>query len=131
VIATAVRTVERDLVFVIAGFDLKTGKKLAEVEDLAATGSMTIGVANNTTAVITSTSGRVWAVDYVNGRIEKDIERLPVRGEPPVAGPVGSVRTASVSPSAWSASASRPMACASTICRGGRRCTLSSATPAR
>jgi hypothetical protein len=88
VIATAIRTVERDQVFVIAGFDLRTGKKLAEVEDPAATGNVTIGVANSTTAVITSTSGRVWTVDYVNGRIEKDIDRLPVRGEPPVAGPV-------------------------------------------
>ena len=88
VIATATRTVERAPVFVIAGFDLKTGKKLAEVLDPAATGSMTIGVANNTTAVVTSTSGRVWTVDYVKGQVEPDIDRLPVRGERPVHGPV-------------------------------------------
>ncbi len=71
-----------------AGFDLKTGKKLSEVEDEAATGSVIAAAADETTVVVKSTSGRVWSVDYVRGRVEEDIDNLPVRGESPMSGPV-------------------------------------------
>lgn len=88
VIATASRNQAGRDVFMIAGFDPKTGKKVAEVEDSSATGNMTVQVANNTSAVVTSSSGRVWSVDYVNGRLEGVIDKLRLRGEAPVYGPV-------------------------------------------
>jgi WD40 repeat protein len=76
---------------ILTGFDLKTGKKLGEVEDasaLAGTVTVTVAVANDTEAVVASSLGRVWAVDYVKGQPAKEFDRLPVRGEPPVHGPV-------------------------------------------
>ncbi len=88
VIATPNRSPDGKQVFVIVGYDLKTGKKLAEVEDPAATGSVRVGVANDTIAVVTSSSGRVWTVDYANGRVGEDIETIAPRGEPPLSGPV-------------------------------------------
>jgi WD40 repeat protein len=47
-----------------------------------------VAAADETTAVLTSRSGRVWSVDYVHGRVEEEIDRLPVRGEAPLSGPV-------------------------------------------
>jgi WD40 repeat protein len=76
---------------VLTGFDVKTGKKLGEAVDTSAvsgTVTVTVAVADDTTAVVTSSRGRVWTVDYVNGRIGREIDNLPVRGEPPVYGPV-------------------------------------------
>jgi WD40 repeat protein len=74
----------------IVGFDAKTGKKLGEVENREGTGPVTVNVtvADESAAVITSNFGRVWSVDYVAGRFGKLIDQLPVRGEPPVHGPV-------------------------------------------
>jgi WD40 repeat protein len=74
----------------LTGFDLKTGKKLAEVENPPGSGTMTVAMAlaDETTAVITSSLGRVWSVDYVKGRIGADIDKIPMRGEPAVSGPV-------------------------------------------
>jgi hypothetical protein len=72
----------------IVGYDLKTGKKLAEVEDPNVSGSVSLAAADETWVVAVCTSGRVWAVDYAAGRVGEDIDNLPVRGEPPVGGPV-------------------------------------------
>src|SRR5262249_11642327 len=55
-------------VLVVLGFDVKTGKKLAEVEDANVAGTLTAAVADETTIVFASTSGRFWQVDYVAGR---------------------------------------------------------------
>jgi WD40 repeat protein len=76
---------------VLTGFDLKTGKKLGELEDASAVAgkvSVHVTVANDTSAVVASSLGRVWAVDYVNGQMGQEFDRLPVRGEPPVHGPL-------------------------------------------
>jgi WD40 repeat protein len=72
----------------IVGFDVKTGKKLAEVEDPAAIGSVSLVAADETTAVLVSSTGRLWSVDYAAGRVEKDIDKLPIRGEPHVGNSV-------------------------------------------
>jgi len=82
VVITAARGEGGRQVFLILGYDVKTGKKLAEVEDRAATGTMSVVAADETTAVLVSSTGRLWSVDYVAGRVEKDIDKLPVRGEP-------------------------------------------------
>ncbi len=74
--------------FVVTGFDMKTGKKLSEVEDLLANGTISTVVADETSAVLASTTGRVWSVDYVNGKIEADIDKIPAQGDPPISGPV-------------------------------------------
>ena len=71
------------------GYDLKTGKKLAEVEEeLTTSGTVTLSVADRNWVVAATTSGRVATVDYARGRIGPDLDNLPVRGEPPVYGPV-------------------------------------------
>lgn len=75
-------------VLLIVGYDLKTGKKLAEVEDPAGLGSMHLAAVNDTAAVLASTNGRVWAVDYVNGKVGEEIDKLPTRGETAVYCPV-------------------------------------------
>src|SRR5262249_31997397 len=75
---------------VVAGFDVKTGKKLGEAQDTSGSGTISVNmtVVDDTWAVVASSSGRVFPVDYVNGQVGKDIEKLPTRGEPPVHGPV-------------------------------------------
>jgi WD40 repeat protein len=87
VLATG-RSREGRQVLLLVSYDVKTGKKLAEVEDPAATGNIHLVVADDRWVVGTSTSGRVWAVDYVNGQVGQDIDNLPVRGESPLTGPV-------------------------------------------
>jgi WD40 repeat protein len=47
-----------------------------------------MAVADDTWVVVSSTSGRVWAVDYANGQIPDDIDNIPVRGEVPITGTV-------------------------------------------
>lgn len=77
-------------VVVITGYDVRTGRKLAEVEDPTASGSVTLTLADATTAVMTSTAGRVWSVDYASGKVGETIDKLPGRttGEAAPTGPV-------------------------------------------
>ena len=82
VIITAARSETGRQVFLIIGYDVKTGKKLAEVEDPAATGTMSVVVADNTHAVLVSSTGRLWSVDYATGHVGPNIDKLPARGEP-------------------------------------------------
>ncbi|MCI0685471.1 MAG: hypothetical protein L0Y71_25500, partial [Gemmataceae bacterium] len=79
-----------DPMLVLTGFDVKTGKKLGEVETDAGSGtvSVTVAVADENRAVIASTLGRVWWVDYAAGTVGDAFDKVPVRGEPPVQGPV-------------------------------------------
>jgi WD40 repeat protein len=73
----------------VVGYDVKTGKKLAEVEDpVLISGSVSVVVADNDWLVAASSAGRVWAVNYAKGQVGKDLDKLPVRGEAPVQGPV-------------------------------------------
>jgi WD40 repeat protein len=81
VVITAAHSAVGRQVFLIVGFDLKTGKKLAEVEDPAASGTMSVVAADETNAVIVSSTGRLWSVDYANGKVGGDIDKLPLRGE--------------------------------------------------
>ncbi len=75
-------------VLTFVGHDLKTGKKLATVEDPAAAGKIHAAIADDTTLIATSDNGRMWSVDYVNGQIGEDFETLIVKGEAPVHGPI-------------------------------------------
>src|SRR5262249_33462055 len=61
----------------VTGFDVMTGKKLAAVENATAPGSLYMAVADETSAVVSSSTGRVWAVDFVAGRVELEIDKLP------------------------------------------------------
>ena len=74
----------------ISGFDVKTGKKLADAEDPSGAGNITISLAaaNETSVVVASNQGRVWSVDFANGKVEADIDKILARGDPPIAGPV-------------------------------------------
>jgi WD40 repeat protein len=78
-----VRTGEGKSAVLIAGYDLKTGGKLTEVEDpVLLSGSVSVAAADNDWLVATSTTGRVWTVNYAKGQVGKEIDRLPVRGDP-------------------------------------------------
>jgi len=81
VLITAARNAAGRPVLAIVGFDMKTGKKIGEVEDPAAAGTMSLAVASETMAVVSSTSGRVWSVDYAAGKIGAEIDKIPTRGE--------------------------------------------------
>jgi WD40 repeat protein len=72
--------------FAIIGYDLKTGKKLGQAEDEGVIGTLSMAAADNKTIILMSTSGRVWSVDYENGKVEADIDNIPVLGEAPVWG---------------------------------------------
>jgi WD40 repeat protein len=71
------------------GYDLKTGKKLAEVEEpVTVSGTVSVAAADSEWLLVASTAGRVWTVNYARGRLGKDLDRVPVRGELPLSGPV-------------------------------------------
>jgi WD40 repeat protein len=57
-----------DLVLMVTGWDLKTGKKLAEVEDTAAGGHVFVAAVNDSHAVVSSGSGKLKAYDYESGK---------------------------------------------------------------
>jgi WD40 repeat protein len=81
VVITATRNAVGRRVFMVIGYDIPSGKKLAAVEDPEAVGTMSVVVADNSHAVLVSSMGRVWSVDYVNGKVGPDIEKLALRGE--------------------------------------------------
>lgn len=80
-------------VFTFVGYDLKTGKKLGQVEEPATGGSIYLTMANDTSAVLTSTSGKVWVLDYANGRVEGSFDNLPTR-----VGDVATIESGAFSP---------------------------------
>lgn len=83
------RTRANKTALLFVGYDLKTGKKLAEVEDpVRSSGTVSVVVADDEWLVVASSAGRVWQVQYAKGKIGKDLDRLPVRGEAPVQGPI-------------------------------------------
>jgi WD40 repeat protein len=75
-------------VLTLVGHDLKTGKKLATVEDPTASGTVSFAIADDTTMIGTSNTGRVWTVDYVNGQVGEDIDSVLPKGEAPFHGPI-------------------------------------------
>ena len=58
------------------------------MEDPGATGSVYLAAASETTAVLVTSGGRLWMVDYEAGLILPDIDKLPTRGEAAVYCPV-------------------------------------------
>jgi|GEM_PF-1898445 len=78
---------QKAIVFV--GYDLKTGKKLAEVEDpTTASGTLTVTAADNEWAAAIFSSGRVTSVNYAKGEMGEDFDTFPTRAEPPMYGPM-------------------------------------------
>jgi WD40 repeat protein len=75
-------------VLTLVGYDLKNNKKLATVEDPAASGSITLSIADDNTVIAASTSGRMWSMDYVTGQVGEDFDTLVAKGEAPVYGPI-------------------------------------------
>lgn len=65
----------------VTGWDLKSGKKLGEIEDANVRGSVSIAAANDTFAVVMSGSGRLRAFDFESGRGGDEIEHDRPRGE--------------------------------------------------
>ena len=87
VVATSLRLGASGPVTVtITGWNLKTGKKLSEIEAPNSLGAITLAAANNTSAVVSS-GKRLWAVDYEAGRAGDEIENLRNSVEGP-SGPV-------------------------------------------
>ncbi|MBN9117683.1 MAG: WD40 repeat domain-containing protein [Planctomycetes bacterium] len=74
----------------VTGWDVKTGKKLGEVADPTVLETVYVTAVGESQAVLLSRSGRLWSVDYVAGKIGRDIDRLPAafNGEVPVYLPV-------------------------------------------
>lgn len=66
---------------VLNGFDAKTGKKLGEVKDGETGGIVTLAILDEKTVVAASSSGRVWTVDYVEGKLQRDIDPPLPRAE--------------------------------------------------
>lgn len=68
----------------VTGWDARTGKKLGEVSDPTARETTWVTAIGPASAVLLTRSGRLWSVDYVNGRVGRDIDKLPAKGEIPV-----------------------------------------------
>lgn len=82
VVATSTRSLNTGVFgLLVTSFDLNTGKKLAEVEDPTAIGKIYLAAADETTAVLASSGGRLWPVDFEAGKVLPDIDKLPTRGE--------------------------------------------------
>jgi WD40 repeat protein len=73
---------------VVTGWDTKTGKQLGSVADPTAIDIVYVTAIGDAEAVLVSRGGRLWSVNYVTGAIGKDIDKLPVKGEIAVYGPV-------------------------------------------
>ena len=88
VVTTFSRTPAGGLALLMIAYDLKTGKKLTEVEDVATTGgSLNLTLANDSLALAVSSTGRVCIVDFEAGKIGDTINKLPLRaGEAAVLG---------------------------------------------
>jgi WD40 repeat protein len=71
---------------VVSGWDLKTGKKLGEVEDILGNGAVTVAALSETTAVVMNNTGRLRLYDYEDGKGGEEIEKACPIVEPP--GPV-------------------------------------------
>jgi WD40 repeat protein len=69
------------VVLVVTGFDLKTGKRLGEVEDNSANGALFVAAGSEATAVVSSGPARLRLFDYEDGRGGDEIETV-ARGEP-------------------------------------------------
>ena len=74
-------------VLLVTGWDLKGGRQLAEVVDATASGQLFVTAVDDTTAVLSTGGGRLWAVDYAAGRVGLEIDKLPTRGEAAVYSP--------------------------------------------
>ncbi len=72
----------------LSSHDLKTGQKLAQLEDPAAVGSITMAALSETTLVAASSTGRLWTIDYVKGQVGGTFDTLVAPGEAPVHGPI-------------------------------------------
>jgi WD40 repeat protein len=72
----------------LTAWDVKTGKKVSEVEDPNAAGAVYLTVADDSSAVLVQAGGRLWSVNYEVGRVHPDIDKLPTKGEAAVYGPV-------------------------------------------
>lgn len=72
----------------VTGYDVKTGKRLGDVADQTALDTTHVTAIGETAAVLVSRSGRLWSVDYVANKVNKDIDKLPQNGEIAVYGPV-------------------------------------------
>jgi WD40 repeat protein len=72
---------------VITGWDLKTGKKLGQIEDVDAKGMAFVAAASDSFAVVHSGTGRIRAYDYATGRGGDVLEAGKQFGES-VTGPV-------------------------------------------
>jgi WD40 repeat protein len=73
--------------FMVTGWDLKTGKKLSEIEDVATNGTALVTAVSDSFAVVHSASGRIRAYDYETGRGGDELATGKERPEP-IAGPV-------------------------------------------
>lgn len=71
-------------VMTMTAFDSATGKRLSGVEDPSARGTVAVTAINDTTAILTATSGRIWSVDYAAEKVGDTIDTIPGRpfGEP-------------------------------------------------
>ena len=113
--------------FAVVAYDMKTGKKLTQVDDETISGTISMAAADNKTVILMSTSGRVWSVDYEKGVIEPDIDNIPVLGEAPVWGIAISPDGKRFAPASWVSRTSATGA-ACMICSCVRRFRRSSAT---
>jgi WD40 repeat protein len=73
--------------FVVTGWDLKTGKKLSEIEDVATNGTAFVTAVSDSFAVVHSASGRIRAYDYETGRGGDELAMNRERAEL-ITGPV-------------------------------------------
>jgi WD40 repeat protein len=77
VTAVRVRATRADVPIVFTGWDVKTGKKLGEFTEPSNARVLAVAAANNTSCVVTTADGKLWAADYERGVKGEVIETSP------------------------------------------------------
>ncbi len=77
VTALGIRVSRTEVHLVVTGWDVKTGKKLAEFTDQDESRVSAVAVGNNGSCVIATHNGKLWVADYERGHKGEVIETLP------------------------------------------------------
>ena len=89
VVASLRKNSENRVTLTYVPIEIATGKRLPPVEDPTVAGACRFLAIDDSHVAVNSNLGRLWTVDYVNGLVEDDIEKLPVKGgEAPFHGPM-------------------------------------------
>jgi WD40 repeat protein len=88
VVASLRKNTEGALTLTFVPIEIPSGKRLPPVADPTVAGTCRFHAIDEGRVAIYSNFGRLWTIDCANALVEDDLDKLPVRGEPPFHGPM-------------------------------------------